>query len=480
MASITQIILRYEWKIFIRNRFQLWMLLLVAVIGLYSIYYGHTEIATQRQVLTSVMALEKSEFDTYRASFQEHPTTREEEENHDIASRPEFAWFRHGYHAMLPPHDYAALAIGQRDLFRYYYRLTGMSLHYQLFENELANPVNLMVGNFDLSFVITYLFPLLIIAFTFGLFATDREQGTLPLLLIQSVSIRRIVLTRFLFYFAIIVGLALLLSLVGLCLTGNPLAAANRAAAGTWLLFTGVYCAFWFGLMLLVISFRRSSAFSAMAGAGCWLLFLMVIPAVLNVWVATRYPLSSATLADLTRRTSLENEDDEEEALEVIGEFLAHKPELSAPDSVLKENLLSKAYAAFTSLKDIRSQTEVEHYQSTVSQRNARTYQFHWFCPPIAMQDLLAHLGETDLSTFLHFQTQLASFHGQITSFYFSRMFKNQPIMATDYDQLPAFSLASVPGRGRLLLAGFLKLLLAAVLISLLGYFNFNRNPRTS
>lgn len=475
MHSITRILLHYEWKKFIRNRFQVWMLVLLAAFGCYAIYYGYSEIQAQRDILEAVQALEKAEFDGYRASFEQDPNTIELEQAHDIASRPEFAWYRHGYHALLAPHDYAALAIGQRDLYRYYYRLTGMSLHYQLFENELANPVNLLAGNFDLSFVLTYLFPLLIIAFTFGIYATDKEQGTLPLLLIQSVSIRRIITTRFIFYFLIIVALAWLLSVIGLCTTGHPFQAQNLGVALAWLLFTLLYCAFWFGLMYFIISFRQRSAISAMTGAGAWLFFLIVIPATLNVWVATQHPLSSATLADLTRRTGLENEDDEEEALEVINEFLAYKPELATPDSVLRQHLLSKAYAAFTSLKDIHSQEEVAAYQNTVQQRNEWTYRFHWVCPAVNMQDMLAHLGETDLTTFLHFQQALATFHGNITEFYFHRLFRNQAIERADYDRLPAFENPPVPHRWTAITWGLIKLLIAFFIPFLCGFIHLRK-----
>lgn len=180
MNKITQTLIRYEWKAFIRNKFQLLMLAVTFVFGLYAIYYGQSEINAQRQTIEAVTTLEQEEFSQYKASFTEEMKSLEQEQTHDIASRPAYAWYRHGYHAILPPHDYAPLAIGQRDLFRYYYRLTGMSLHYQLFENELANPVNLMAGNFDLSFVLIYLFPLLIIAFCYGLFSAEKEMVRFP------------------------------------------------------------------------------------------------------------------------------------------------------------------------------------------------------------------------------------------------------------------------------------------------------------
>lgn len=473
MDSMTKTILRYEWKTFVRNRFQILMLAISLLFGLYAIYYGRSEIDAQRETIEAVRQIEEEEFSTYQASFTEE---MEQERTHDIASRPSFAWYRHGYHAILPPHDYAPLAIGQRDLFRYYYRLTGMSLHYQLFENELANPVNLMAGNFDLSFVLIYLFPLLIIAFGYSLYASDKENGTLALLQIQSINIRRIMLMRLVFYFTLITSLSLLISLIGLFASGSPFKPDNQLQAIAWLVGVVVYCAFWFALLFLIVSFRKNSSFNAITAVGCWILFLIVIPAVLNVMVSTKYPLSSATLAGLTRRTSLENEDDEEEAKEVIMEFLAHKPELSGSDSLLKNNLLSKAYAAFTVLKDIDSQQEVDHYNAQVAKRNEWTSRLHWLSPSVNLQEVLAHIAETDLNTFLGFQYALADFHGEITDFYFTKLFWDKLIAKDDYENLPVFDVPQSQGRWGVIWMGLSKIGIAALVVFVFGFIHMKKD----
>ena len=475
MDKKTQTLIRYEWKALIRNRFQLGILMVTLVLGGYAVYYGQAEIDAQRQVIRAVQTLEEDEFSSYQASFTEEMKTLEQEQTHDIASRPAYAWYRHGYHAILPPHDYASLAIGQRDLFRYYYRLTGMSLHYQLFENELANPVNLMAGNFDLCFVLVYLFPLLIIAFCYALFSAEQENGTLALLRIQSVSIRKIMLVRLAFYFGLITSLALLISLIGLLTSGNPLRSENQLPAMAWLTGVVVYCAFWFGLLFLIISFRKSSSFNAMTAAAAWLLFLVVIPAVLNVIVATQYPLNSAMLAGLTRRTGLENENDEEESRVVIGEFLAHRPELAGSDSLIKNDRLAKAYAAFTSLKDINNQQEVDRYNAQVAQRNGWTARFHWLSPAVNMQEVLAHTTETDINTFLRFQDALADFHGQITDFYFTRLFWDRLILPEDYAHRPVFKMSGDNDRWNTVWRGLGKIFLAAAMAFAFGFIRMKR-----
>ncbi len=475
MDSTTQTLIRYEWKTFVRNRFQLLMLAVTFLFGLYAIYYGKSEINGQRETIKAVQALEQEEFSSYKATFTEEMETLEQEQKHDIASLPAYAWYRHGYHAILPPHDYAALAIGQRDLFRYYYRLTGMSLYYQLFENELANPVNLMVGNLDLSFVLVYLIPLLIIAFCYGLYSFDKENGTLVLLQIQSVSIQKVTLVRLAFYFVLITGLALLISIIGLISSGNPFQIENGAPAFAWLIAVVVYCVFWFGLLFFIVSFRQSSSFNAITAASCWLLLLIVVPAILNVVVTTKYPLSSTTLAGLTRRTGLENEENDEEAKEVILEFLAHKPELKGSDSLFKQNLLAKAYAALTSLKDINSQNLVDQYNAQVAKRNTWTSDFQWLSPAVSMQDVLAHIAETDLVTFMYFQDALAEFHEEITDFYFTRLFWERPILLEDYQAIPVFNISEANGQWTIVTGGLIKISLIAGIVFLLGFINTNR-----
>ncbi len=473
MDKSIKTLLRYEWTSFVRNKFQLFMLAVIMLFGVYAIYSGQSEINAQRKTIQAVTQIEQEEFSQYQASFDEELRSLEEEELHDIASRPSFAWFRHGYHAIIPPHDYAALAIGQRDLFRYYYRLTGMSLHYQLFENELANPVNLMVGNFDLSFVLVYLFPLLIIAFCYGLYSSEKENGTLALLQIQAVSIRRIILVRLVFYFAIITSLAMLISWLGLITSGPPFKTENLVPAMAWTAGVLAYFSFWFALMFLIASLRKSSSFNAITAIACWLLFLIVIPAILNVVVTTKYPLSSTALAGLTRRTGLEDENDEAEVREVIMEYLAHKPQLAGSDSLINDNMMAKGYAAFTSLKDINSQKLVDQYNEQVANRTSWTSRYHWLSPAVNMQEVLAQIAETDLHTFLRFQDALADFHGDITDFYFSRLFWNRPILLEDYHNRPVFQMTETSNRWSSVGLGLGKILLAAALTFFLGFYLF-------
>ena len=71
MDKITQTLIRYEWKAFVRNKFQLLMLAVTFLFGLYAIYYGQSEIKNQKDTIEAVTALELEEFSEYKASFTE-------------------------------------------------------------------------------------------------------------------------------------------------------------------------------------------------------------------------------------------------------------------------------------------------------------------------------------------------------------------------------------------------------------------------
>ncbi|WP_074408942.1 DUF3526 domain-containing protein [Aquimarina megaterium] len=471
MSKVTITLLRYEWIAFTRNTFQIVMLGCTFLLGLYSIYYGQSEIKVQRDTIQDVMEIEKTEFHQYQASFKEELASVTQKKKLEIASDAAYAWHRHGYHAILHPHDYAALAIGQCDLHPYYYRLTGMSLHYQLFENEIANPVKLYVGNFDLSFVLIYLFPLLIIAFSYGLYSGEKESGVLPLLHIQTVNIRRIIIVRLILYFFLITGLALLISMIGLTTSGNIMNSENSLSALFWILSVIMYCAFWFAVLFFIVSFKMNSSFTAITAAGVWLLFLIIIPAVLNVWVTTRYPLDSTSLAEITRRTSLENEEDQNEAKEVIQEFLAHNPHLQGSDSLIHNNTLAKAYAALTSLKDMHSKEDVDQYNNQVYQRNKWISDFHWVNPAVNMQSIFIHIAKTDLNTFHQFHTSIESFHRNISNFYFQKLFWDKPIRREDYSRLPSFKIKTDEVKwSTLILLGIVKVSIATILFFGIGF----------
>lgn len=82
-----------------------------------------------------------------------------------------------------------ALTIGQRDVNASVQSLTIRGLENQKYDTDLNNALNLLLGNLDFSFVLIYLFPLLIIAFTYNILSEEKEVGTWRLVAAQTPSV---------------------------------------------------------------------------------------------------------------------------------------------------------------------------------------------------------------------------------------------------------------------------------------------------
>lgn len=457
-----------------RNTFQIIMLSTVFLLGIYAIYYGHSKITEQNKTIKNVEHIERNEFEQYKKSFNNDHTSVKEKQLFDIASDPSYAWYRHGYHSILHPHSLAHMSLGQRDIEPYYYKLTGMSLYYQLFESELANPLKLYIGNFDISFVFIYLFPLLVIAFTYGLYAEEKENGMLPLLRLQAIGLRKIILIRIGFYYVLIVGLGVFLSSIGFFVSSEM----DVLAFSVWIAAVLCYLSFWFALMFLLISLKKNSSLTAISAASLWLLFLIVLPALLNVYANIMYPIDNTSLADITRRRSLENEEDFDEAKAVILEYLQNQDDLKGADSLIEVNTLAKAYAAFTALNDNHHRKEVSDYFDQIRLRQDRISLFRWANPAVNTQGILNEIVKTDSGIFQSFYQSIENFHKSITSFYFDKLFLNQEITKKDYETLPKFNLnIDVTTRNHTIRGGLMEILVTTFLLFGISMVLFNKTP---
>jgi ABC-2 type transport system permease protein len=184
----------YEYLHFKAARGLLLLTGLLLAAGLYGIYYGTAEVARQRQHLAELPALGRHQVAELQAKFP------------GPADAGEVGYYHHNY-ALHHPTAWAGLALGQRDVNPYYLKLRLLGLQGQLYASENVNPAKALSGNFDLAFVLVYLFPLLIIALGFNLLSSEREQGILPLLLAQPVSATQLVGAKLAFRLAVVLGL---------------------------------------------------------------------------------------------------------------------------------------------------------------------------------------------------------------------------------------------------------------------------------
>ena len=142
-----------------------------------------------------------------------------------------------------------SLAIGQRDVNPSIQSVTIRALEGQKYDSELNNPSNLMLGNIDFSFVLIYLFPLLIIAFTFNVVSEEKESGTWKIVATQSDNTFLYILKLFYIRILSLIALLTIVLLIAILFLQIPL-------DKSFLHFTSLaFCTSFFGLQFLFIWF---------------------------------------------------------------------------------------------------------------------------------------------------------------------------------------------------------------------------------
>ena len=183
--------------------------------------------------------------------------------------------------AAMEPQPMAFVATGQADLFTHYVKPTVSGDDFALNFTEMTSPVQLLFGSFDLAFVIVYLLPLLIIAFSYNVLSSEKESGSLRLLAAQPIGIQNWVLQKLgLRFFWLAVLVLVSLTVVLLVLGVNPFGQATVYFGLLGLVIA--YMLFWFAVAFLVNLWVGSSAKNAVAMLGLWVVFVLLVPSVLN------------------------------------------------------------------------------------------------------------------------------------------------------------------------------------------------------
>ncbi|GGF06195.1 ABC transporter permease [Hymenobacter cavernae] len=430
-----------EWRHFKAARGLVLLTSLVLLVGLYGIYYGTTEIGRQRQHLAELPALAHHNVEELKTKFPEP------------ADAGEIGYY-HTTFAVHHPTPWASLSLGQRDVNPYYVKLRLLGLQGQLYASENVNPAKVLSGNFDLAFVLVYLFPLLIIALSFNLLSSEKEQGILPLLLAQPVSAALVVGAKLAFRLALVLGLALVLSGVAMLWARVPL----DGRVGLWLALVMLYCLFWFGLAFLVTGLQRNSAFNAVALVGLWLVLVVLVPGLLNVYVSAARPVPQGIELTVKQREEIHGGWDKPKT-ETMNRFFALYPQWR-DTTTIKEHFVWRWYYAFQHLGDQSVQPLAVAYTDGLRQRYELVNRLNWLSPAINAQTSLNALAGTDLPTHLAFQRSATRYHDTLRAFYYPYLFRQVAFTHADYAKEPTHTFTSsseisttIRGLGKLLVS---------------------------
>ncbi len=352
--------------------------------------------------------------------------------------RPNVLGGARGRHtAVLDPGPLTALAVGQSDLLPYYYDVNIYTNESSFHQNgEVESPLNLMVGRFDLAFLVVYLLPLLVLALSFNVLSEEHEQGTLALTLSQPVSARGVVAARLAFRALLVVGMVLAGALAGTMLAGG-FGAPGRIVL--WCVAVVTYTLFWFVLAAWVNSLRRSSAWNATVLVGAWLVLVVVLPAAINIAAGLLHPLPSR-VEMITVQREASNEAVNRRS-ELLARYLEDHPEMAEGVVADEPGLGALAWAATDAVNRRLEEVTGEH-DARRAEQIALVRRYRFLSPALLAQEVLTDAAGTGDARFAAFQTQVRDFAEHWRQFFVPAILADEQMSASILPNTPRFRLA--------------------------------------
>lgn len=337
----------------------------------------------------------------------------------------------------LPPTGLAALAIGQSDVQLNYLPVSMGTTLDMIKHVEIDNPVNLQTGPLDIAFVVIFLLPIFILATTYDLLSSERERGTLAMILAHPVSLRELLASKIVARAAVILGVVVGAGAAAVLAVGTALDSVE-----TWLRFGGwiaaavLYSVFWFALAVLVNIYGRSSAANGMVLAGCWLVLVVIVPTLVGLLATTIYPAPSRMdLIVAARQAQTEGERARQESLD---RFYADHLEAVPTGDERAMDFLTLAQANAANIEKALLPL-YEQFSLQISRQQALVQRFQYLSPAIMMQLALNEISGTSAERYQDFIRQARQFKAEWNGFFAERFLKRDPLRPADYDSFPRF-----------------------------------------
>lgn len=473
--------MKYEWRNLSADRAPLSVALVLGAAIAYGAFNGSQWVRFQKETVAAALAEERTRLAGIRGEIPKIEAGEKKVTAFNDPRQPQAFGRTLGLrYAVMPPAPLAALAIGQSDLHPYYFKVSTNSKETFLNNDEIENPVHLLAGRFDLAFVLLYLFPLVILAFSYNIVSAEKEAGTLALTLSQPVSLVRVVLGKLALRAVFLLALAVGLSVAGVLIGGADLAAEGAMVRLLlWIGVTAAYGAFWFALAIAVNALGRGSSANAVALAGLWLLFVVVAPSVLNVAVKAAYPVPSRV--ELIQAIRVAGDEAARQGSKLLARYFEDHPELAPQEtgSGAGPADFGALQVAVSDATERRVQRVLAAFDRQLANQQRMVDRFRFLSPAIVAQSAFNDLAGSSAHRYRHFLGQVDDYHRRWRDFFLPRIIRKEKLSAGDLDRLPAFSYqdeatASVAAR---LAVAFPGLVVPALTVALAALAALRRYP---
>lgn len=429
---------KYEWMQLVRDRWVVSLLTIFIALCLFAGFNGRKKVDTRTEELNiSIAAMQEGDAKSVALiDSLEKGIAKQVVSPWLNPQRLSFAGNRAARVAGMQPTSFALISTGQSDLYAHAVRPTLTGDAYLLGFTELSNPVQLLFGSFDLAFVCIYLLPLLVLGFSYNLLSAEKEQGSLRLTISQPISLYQWLFSKMLLRFLIMTVIVWVSIIVALLLNGVTLAEPGLAKL---LFITTIYIFFWFVVALIVNAFGRSSGANAVTIISVWVVFVLIVPAVISQMANSLYPVPSRI--NMIHEMRVANAEAAKESDKILKGFFRDHPELAPQDTAVK-NMYEYYLKFFASQDVVRKEVQpvMDDFEQKLQAQQSWAESLRFISPALLMQDAFNDLAGTSLRQYESYRKQVVAFAGEWRSYFLPRMFKNELMKGNEFAALPSFT----------------------------------------
>jgi ABC-2 type transport system permease protein len=332
----------------------------------------------------------------------------------------------------------APLTVGQTDLLPYYFKVNAGRRGNVLASYELENPRRLLLGRFDLAFVIVFVLPVALLIAGYGALAAEREEGRLALLMAHGITPRRLALTRVAVRCGLLLALTIAAVLLALTIAGFDVAANGAVTALIeWLTVALAYGVFWAAVTLLVVAFARSTSTAALSLAGTWLVLVVIAPWALNLAANRIHPLPSRTAYVLAQRDASDAAEAQGSAL--LGRYLQDHPEFAPANTPIDAMHYSATDIATTRHVEAQLQPIEAEFDARLAGQQRVIDRWQWLSPAVLVQQAFNELAGAGRSRHRAFLAQATAHIDALRSYFNPRILRGE-FTFNSFDEWPRYA----------------------------------------
>src|SRR5688572_8256733 len=368
-----------------------------------------------------------------------------------------------GWLALLPPAPLGALAVGQSDVYPSYIKVTARNLDSLVTGDQVEHPLAVASGQLDVAFIVLFFYPLLIFAVSFDLTATERDRGTLRMVLAQPVRLRDLVVGKML-------ARALLLSLPVIAIPF--VVQTSFVSFAVWMAAVLAYGSIWYGITLIVNARGWNAATNALVLAGIWLLFAVVGPATINLLITVVYPMPSRVEAAVQARAA--TQEATVQGSRQLGQFLQDHPTSA---NVGREGM--RQFALLQAARDKQIADRLRAVESAFDVQLGRQQRLvSWLgvlSPTMIAQQVLLECAGTSATRFHHFDRTAASFQRQWQAYFQPLVLDAATLTGAEIANAPTFTYSEPPvsDRVRRVVPAIAGMMLVGAALLFLGFRHY-------